>query len=384
MINPHVTALNKSATLKITALTKKLIREGKDVVNFAAGEPDFDTPEFIKAAAKKAIDEGFTKYTPSCGLPALREAIATKLSQENQIPTKAENVIVTSGAKYALYVALTTLLTKDDEVIIPSPHWVSYPEMVELAGATTKYLLTNEADNFKINPVDLARSIGPKTKVLILNYPSNPTGATYTQGELEEIYKVIEGNNIFVISDEIYEVLTYDSQKHSSFAACSSAASRTITVNGFSKTFSMTGWRLGYLAGPVEIINQASKIIDHTTSCACAISQRAALAALGNKEWLKEVKKIFQERRDIFLHGLEQLPKLKPIKPEGTFYLFCDIRPSGLDSFDFATQLLEKHLVSCIPADPFGKPGFLRMSFATSKEQINKGLERIKKFLSEI
>lgn len=382
MINPRVSALNKSATLKITALTKKLIREGKDVVNFAAGEPDFDTPDFIKEQAKLAVDSGFTKYTPSCGLPDLRAAIAAKLSKENNIPTKPEEVIVTSGAKYALYVALLTLLQPGDEVILPSPHWVSYPEMIGLCGAQVKFLPSRPDNNFRINLDDLSKAINDKTKVLILNYPSNPTGVTYSKDELIEIYKVIKDKNIFVISDEIYEVLSYDGRKHSSFATCLDAAKSTITVNGFSKTFSMTGWRLGYLAGPAELINQTSKIIDHTTSCACAISQKAALAALGNSNWAQEVRRIFQERRDLIWEGLSKIPKLKPVKPQGTFYLFCDIRDSGLGSFEFATQLLEKHLVSCIPADPFGQPGFLRMSFATSNEQINKGLERIKEFLA--
>jgi len=383
MINPHVTALNKSATLKITALTKKLIAEGKDVVNFAAGEPDFDTPEFIKTAAKAAIDSGFTKYTPSCGLPQLRQAIASKLSQENNIPTKPEEVIVTSGAKYAIYVALTTLVQAGDEVIIPSPHWVSYPEMVELCSAKAKFLPSTSGD-FKIDPSKLKEAISAKTKVLILNYPNNPTGITYTKQELAAIYEAIKDANIFVISDEIYEVLSYDSNVHSSFAAQAGAQSRTITINGFSKTFSMTGWRLGYLAGPAEIINQASKIIDHTTSCASAISQKGALSALEDKQWPKKVKQIFEERRNILWEGLNSYAELKPVKPQGTFYLFCDIRPSGLGSFDFASKLLEKYLVSCIPADPFGSPGFLRISFATSKEQIEKGIERIGQFLKEL
>jgi len=358
-----------------------LIREGKDVVNFAGGEPDFDAPEFIRLAVKEAVDGGFSKYTPSCGLPDLRAAIAEKLTNQNKIPTKPEEVIVTSGAKYAIYVALLTLCAPDDEVIIPSPHWVSYPEMVQLIGAKAKFLTTLEENTFKINPEDLAKAITPKTKVLILNYPSNPTGATYSRAELEAIHEVIKDKNIFVISDEIYEVLSYDSREHVSFASSPEAAKRTITVNGFSKSYSMTGWRLGYLAGPAEIINQASKIIDHTTSCACALSQKAAIAALKNEDWLKSVHDIFQERRDLFYQGLSTCPGLKPMKPQGTFYLFCDIRPTGMNSFDFATKLLEQELVSCIPADPFGMPGFLRMSFATSNEQIQKGVDRIKKFL---
>ena len=383
MINPQVSALSKSATLKITAFTKKLIKEGKDVVNFAAGEPDFDTPEFIKTQALKALEQGSTKYTPSCGLPALRQAIADKLNKENSIPAAPENVIVTSGAKYALYVALLTLLSPDDEVLIPSPYWVSYPQMVKLCGAKAKIIVGQEANNFKINPQDLEKAISEKSKVLILNYPSNPTGITYSKTELEAIFEVVKNKNIFILSDEIYEVLTYDSKKHTSFASLAGAYDKTITVNGFSKAFSMTGWRLGYLAAGDKIAGETSKIIDHTTSCACSISQNAVLSALSNKEWQVKVKETFQARRDIFWQGISQCPKIEPIKPEGTFYMFCDIRKTGLTSFDFATGLLEKQLVSCIPADSFGKEGFVRMSFATSNSQIEKGISRIKKFVKD-
>ncbi|MBU1113119.1 MAG: pyridoxal phosphate-dependent aminotransferase [Candidatus Omnitrophica bacterium] len=384
MINPQVTALNKSATLKITALTKKLIAEGKDVVNFAAGEPDFDTPEFIKDQARQALASGLTKYTPSCGIPALREAIAAKLRTENNIPAQAQNVIVTSGAKYAIYVALLTLVQSGDEVIIPSPYWVSYPEMVQLCGAKPKFLKGLKEDDFKITPASLAKAITAKTKVLILNYPNNPTGLTFSRKELEEIYQVVKDRDIFVISDEIYEVLSYDSLEHTSFASLADAAKKTITINGFSKTFSMTGWRLGYLSAPDEVSEQASKIIDHTTSCACSISQNAAFSAFKDQQWPKKVQAIFQERRDIIWKGLKECPELDPIKPQGTFYLFCDISSTGLNASDFATQLLEKHLVSCIPADSFGISGFVRMSFATSNQQISKGIERIKVFLTEL
>ncbi|MBN3040211.1 MAG: pyridoxal phosphate-dependent aminotransferase [Candidatus Omnitrophica bacterium] len=382
-LNPRVLSLSKSATLKITALTKKLIREGKDVVNFAAGEPDFDTPDFIKQEAIKAINHGFTKYTPSAGVPALREAIAQKLNLENKIPLKPEGVIVTSGAKYAVYVALSTLLEDNQEVIIPSPYWVSYPEMVKLAGAKASYLAADEKDNFKINPLHLEKAINHKTKILILNYPSNPTGITYTYEDLKAISAIVKKRRIYVISDEIYEALLYDGLKHYSFAALPDMFERTITINGFSKAFSMTGWRLGYLAGPEEIINQASKMIDHTTSCACAISQKAAVAAFKYSDWVEESRRIFQKRRDLLFNGLSACPKITPFKSQGTFYMFCDIRKTGLNSFDFASKLLENHLVSCVPADAFGIDGFIRLSFSTSEEQITKGIERIKNFFQE-
>lgn len=384
MINPQVTSLNKSATLKITALTKKLIKEGKDVVNFAGGEPDFDTPLFIKEEAKIAIDKGLTKYTPSAGRIDLKEAIADKLNRENNIKASASNIIVTSGAKYSIFVTMFSLLAAGDEVIIPAPYWVSYPEMVKLTLAKTVVLPTSVSNDFKINPAELEKAITPKTKLLILNYPSNPTGVTYSREELEAILKVVKKKKIFVLSDEIYEVLTYDGRKHISFASLPGAFESTITINGFSKTYSMTGWRIGYLVADEKIVNETSKIIDHTTSCASSISQSAALAALGNKDWQEEIRGKFQERRDAIWKGLSAFPELKPFKPQGTFYLFCDIRGSGLGSFDFSTRLLENFLTSCIPADPFGQEGYLRCSFSTSLEQISKGVERIGEFLTSL
>lgn len=383
MLNPRVLALNKSTTLKITALTKKLKKEGKDVINFAAGEPDFDTPDFIKDAAHKALDQGFTKYTPSTGIPELKIAIANKLVDENNIPCKPEDIIVTVGAKYALFSALLGVVREGDEVILPAPYWVSYPEMISLVGAKQVILETKEEDNFKIDSKKLAKLINSRTKLLILNYPSNPTGITYTKDELEAILNIVKDTNIIVLSDEIYEKLLYDGIKHTSFASLSGGYQRTITVNGFSKAFSMTGWRIGYLAGSNELIEQISKVIDHTTSCACSFSQYGALAALSDTRWQEHVRSEFEKRRNALWQGLiSNCGQLKPFKPQGSFYLFCDIRQTGFSSQDFATKLLEQQLVSCIPAESFGAEGFVRFSFATSIEQINKGVERIKKFLA--
>ena len=383
-MNSRVLTLNKSATLRITALTKKLIREGNDIVNFAAGEPDFDTPEFVKNAAKQAIDDGFTKYTPSSGIPDLKKAIAEKLNKENKIECVSDNIIVTAGAKYAIFAALFTLLNPDDEVIIPSPYWVSYPEMVKLTGAKPVFLPLREETNFKINPADLQKAITPKTKVLILNYPSNPAGTVYDRQELDEICSIIQDKNIFVISDEIYESLIYDGLEHVSFASLPNASNITLTVNGFSKAFSMTGWRIGYLAGPKDIIQNTSKIIDHTTSCACSISQKGALAALKNSNWVKDIQQKFQQRRDKLYAGLKALSRIHPIKPKGSFYMFCDIRKTGLSSQELASKLLESYQVSCIPAASFGAEGFIRISFSTSAGQIEKGIERINRFLKEL
>jgi aspartate aminotransferase len=384
MINPQVSSLSKSTTLKITALTKKLIKEGKDIVNFAAGEPDFDTPAYIKNAAIASIEEGFTKYTPSAGIPELREQIANKLRNDNNIDISGDNIIVTCGAKYALFAALLTITGANDEVIIPAPYWVSYPEMVKLTCGKIKFLPTLGQDKFKIKASALEKVITSKTKVLLLNYPNNPTGLTYTHSELSDIYDLVKNKNIYVISDEIYEILTYDGHKHASFASIGDAKKFTITVNGFSKAFSMTGWRIGYLAADREVIEEALKVIDHTTSCTSSISQRAALAALKDKKWSYGIKEEFQKRRDALWKGLSECSALEAVKPEGTFYMFCDIRKTGLTSPEFATRLLEEGLVSCIPTDSFGQEGFVRFSFATSLESIKKGIERIKAFLNKL
>lgn len=384
LINPQVLSLTKSATLKITALTKQLKKQGKDVVNFAAGEPDFDTPDFIKSAAKVAIDQGFTKYTPSTGDNRLKEAIANKLRDENKILVNKENVIVTAGAKYAIFIALLTLSSSEDEILIPSPYWVSYPEMVKLSQAKARLIELEEANNFKLTPQILKDSITDKTKALIFNYPNNPTGVTYSKEELSDIAAIVKDANIQVISDEIYETLVYDQRTHTSFASLESMKDSTITIGGFSKSFSMTGWRVGYLVAKEEFINEAAKIAGHTTSCPCSISQAAALAALEDKEWQNQVSAKFEKRRDLLYAGLSKVLKIKPFKSEGTFYMFCDIRETGLTSFDFCSRLLDQDLVSCIPASAFGKEGFIRISFSTSSEQINKGIDRINNFIKKL
>jgi aspartate aminotransferase len=384
MFNPHLKEVKKSATLKITSLTKKLIKEKKDAVNFAAGELDFDTPSFVKEKAIEAIKEGFTKYTPSTGILELKEKIAEKLKKENKIMVGPENIIITTGAKFAVFVGIFSLLEENQEVIIPSPYWVSYPEMVKLAGGKIKFLPTRRENDFKIDLDDLKKAITPKTKLLILNYPNNPTGQTYSYEELKNIYEFLKDKNIFVISDEIYEKLVYDGISHTSFSSFPDALEFTLMVDGFSKTFSMTGWRLGYLVAKEEIIQQASKIVDHTTSCAVSISQKAALVSLEHPEWIEKIRREFEERRDLIFEGLSNCEKIKPLKPQGTFYLFCDITDTGFNSFDFCSQLLEKYLVSCIPGEPFGQDNFIRISFSTSKEQIKKGIERIREFLKNI
>ncbi|MCF7874663.1 MAG: pyridoxal phosphate-dependent aminotransferase [Candidatus Omnitrophica bacterium] len=384
LINPQVLSLTKSATLKITSLTKQIKKQGKDVVNFAAGEPDFDTPDFIKSAAKEAIDQGFTKYTPSSGDNNLKKAIADKLKSQNNIPVESENIIVTSGAKYAIFIALLSLASREDEILIPLPYWVSYPEMVKLTPGKARFIELPEENNFKLTPELLKKSITAKTKALIFNYPNNPTGTTYSKEELLAISEVIKDAKITVISDEIYEALVYDKKKHTSLACLNSMQDHTITIGGFSKSFSMTGWRVGYLAASNDFIKEASKIVGHTTSCPCSISQAAAIAALEGKEWQSQVGARFEERRDLLYKGLDKIAKIRPLKPEGTFYMFSDIRETGLNSLDFCSRLLEEELVSCIPASAFGKEGFIRISFSTSLEQIKKGIDRISRFISTL
>ncbi|MCF7871302.1 MAG: pyridoxal phosphate-dependent aminotransferase [Candidatus Omnitrophica bacterium] len=384
LINPQVSSLTKSATLKITSLTKQIKKQGKDVVNFAAGEPDFDTPDFIKNAAKEAIDRGFTKYTPSSGDNDLKKAIAGKLKKQNNIPVESENIIVTAGAKYAIFISLLALASWEDEILIPLPYWVSYPEMVKLTSGKAKFIELPEENNFKLTPELLQKSITAKTKALIFNYPSNPTGTTYSKKELLAISEVIKDAKISVISDEIYEALVYDKKKHTSLACLNSMQDYTITVGGFSKSFSMTGWRVGYLAANNNFIKEVSKIVGHTTSCPCSISQAAAMAALGEKEWQGQISARFEKRRNLLFKGLDKISKIRPLKPDGTFYMFSDIRETGLNSFDFCSRLLEEELVSCIPASSFGKEGFIRISFSASSEQIKKGIDRIDKFVKQL
>ncbi len=383
-INPQVASLTKSATLKITALTKQIKKQGKDVVNFAAGEPDFDTPDFIKKAAKEAIDQGFTKYTPSTGDLKLKEAIARRLERQGNPFSDKNNIVVTAGAKYAIFLALLSLASEGDEILIPLPYWVSYPEMVKLTPAKPKFIQLSQENNFKLTPELLEKSITPRTKVLLFNYPSNPTGATYTRQELLQIAQIVEKNNFYVLSDEIYEALVYDQREHVCLASLGKAVERIVTVSGLSKTFSMTGWRVGYLAANQKLVDAVSNICGHTTSCPCSISQAAAIAALENQEWESKVKVKFQERRDLLYSRLSQIKKIIPYNPEGTFYMFCDIRETGLNSLEFCSQLLDRELVSCIPASPFGQEGFVRVSFATSTEQINKGADRISTFMEKL
>ena len=381
----RVQNIKKSLTLEITARAKKLKQDGFDVINFAAGEPDFDTPGFIKKAAIQALKDGFTKYTPATGISELKEIISKKFKKENQLDYPSSRVVVSSGAKHCLYNIFQALTEKNDEVIINSPYWVSYPEMVKLSDATPKFLQTRQEDSFKINLKELKKIITDKTKAIIINSPSNPAGVIYTKSELQQIADFCVSSKIFIISDEIYEKLIYDSKKHISIGSLGKKVlDWTITVNGVSKAFAMTGWRIGYLGGPPEIISAISKIQSHSTSNPASISQKAALEALNNNgSWTERIRLEFQDRRDYICERLAKIPKISFIRPQGAFYVFCNISQIGLDSVSFSKKLLEDENVAVIPGIGFGWDDFIRLSFATDVESIKKGMDRFEKWLKQ-
>jgi len=381
-INSRVKNIVGSSTLAITAKAKTLKAQGYDVVNFAAGEPDFDTPDSIKAAAIKAIETGFTKYTPTIGTIELREAIAKKFQRDNNLNYKASQIIVSCGAKHSLFNIIQVLADSGEEVLIPSPYWVSYPEMVKLAGATAKFLKTSAKTNFKITPQQLSENITRSTKLLILNSPSNPTGMLYSKKELEQIAEICVKNNTFVISDEIYEKLIYDTSPYTSIGSLNKDIfDLTITVNGVSKAYSMTGWRIGYCAGRQDIMEYIQKLQDHSTSNPTSISQAAALEALqASEENVLSMRNAFKKRCEIMTSALDKISEISYIKPQGAFYVFCDFSRLG-DSETTAKRILDEVNVAVIPGDSFGAPGFLRLSFATSEERIQEGIKRIAEWI---
>ncbi len=377
-INSRIKDVEGSSTLAITARAKELKAQGFDIVNFAAGEPDFDTPDSIKQAAIKAIEAGFTKYTPSIGTIELRKAISQKLEKENQLKYTPAQIAVSCGAKHSIFNIIQILADEGEEVLIPAPYWVSYPEMVKIAGAASKFIPTSAQTHFKITPEQLAQNITAKTKILIINSPSNPTGMLYSKNELSAIARVCVQHNIFVISDEIYEKLIYDTTEYCSIASLGKDIyDLTITVNGVSKAYSMTGWRIGYCAGPQEIIEYINKFQDHATSNPASISQMAALAALGeSQEKVTSMREEFKKRRDLMISLLGGIPQISFIKPQGAFYVFCDFSKLG-DSALLSKRILDEINVAVIPGDSFGAKGFLRLSFATSQERIKEGCTRI-------
>ena len=378
--------IKPSSTLAVTSKAKKLKGEGKDVVSFAAGEPDIDTPDFIKDAAVEAIRSGFTKYTPSTGIPELKKAITEKLKRDNGLEYKTDQVVVSCGAKHSIFNAFMALIDPGDEVLIPAPYWVSYPEMVNLCAGVTRFVKTSPKNGFRVSAEELSAYITPKTKLLVLNSPSNPAGSVYSLEELRAIAELCASRKIFVVRDEIYEKLIYDGKKHVSIASLiPEMKDLTVTINGLSKTYSMTGWRIGYLAAPADIAEAVGRIQDHTTSNPCSISQKAALAALKAPDGFAEaMRDEYGKRRDYIIKRLSVMPLLDPVIPDGAFYVFCDISRARIDSLSFAARLLDEKYVAVIPGEGFGRDDYIRFSFATGLEQITKGMDRIEEWLKTL
>jgi aspartate aminotransferase len=382
----RVNQVTPSLTLAIDSLAKEMKKNGEDVCSFSAGEPDFDTPIHIKAAAKKALDEGKTRYGPAAGEPGLRKAIAEKLLRDNQLAYNADNVIVTNGGKQSLYNLIMALIEAGDEVIIPAPYWLSYPEMVTLAGGTSVIVNTSLENHYKITPEQLEAAITPKTKLFVLNSPSNPTGIVYTPEEIAALAKIVVEKDILVVSDEIYEKILYDGAIHRSIASFGPEIfQRSIISNGFAKAFSMTGWRVGYIAGPVEIVKAMTKIQGHSTSNVCTFAQYGAIAALESpQDCIEEMVKAFSERRQYILERVRSLPGLNCPTPNGAFYVFIDISQTGLKSRDFCQKLLETQKVAAIPGIAFGADDCIRLSYATDLKTIEKGFDRLDQFIGSL
>ena len=381
-ISERAAQLTPSLTLSIDSKAKAMKAEGIDVCGFGAGEPDFDTPEHIKTAAIAALQAGFTKYTPSAGIPELRQAIAEKLAADNGLTYRAGQVIVSNGAKHSCYNAILATCQPGDEVIIPAPYWVSYPDMVRLVGAEPVIVPTMERNNWKMRAEDFENAMTPRTKMLIMNSPCNPTGSVYTLEELEAIVEVARGEDIYILSDEIYEKLVYDDARHVSIASLSKEAyDLTITVNGFSKSYAMTGWRLGYLAAPEAVAKAVDSIQSHTTANPSSFSQRGALAALkGDQQSVADMREEFDMRRNYMVDRLSKIPNVTAVKPQGAFYVLVNVSQLGLTSQNFADRLLSKSNVAVVPGAAFGDDRTIRLSYATSIDIIKKGLDRFQDF----
>jgi aspartate aminotransferase len=388
MLARRIRVVSPSPTLAIDAKAKQLKSSGIDVINFGAGEPDFDTPDYIKDAAIDAIRSGYTKYTPASGSPELKEAVCEKLRKENGLDYEPKEIVINCGAKHSIYNILQVLINPGEEVLIPSPYWVTYPEAVKLASGKPSIIRTTERSGFKITSSQFRKSIKPKTKMLIINSPSNPTGAVYTAEELQELVKIAIARKIYILSDEIYEYLLYDGVKHVSPASLHREAKKyVLVVNGVSKSFAMTGWRIGYTAGPAEIIAAIGNLQSHSTSNPTSIAMKAATAALLKPALdLPKMQNAFTERRKFVVDQLNAIPGITCRHPEGAFYVFPNI--SGLfgkklgstvvhSSMELAEFLLEKARVAVVPGDGFGADDYIRISYATSLDALGNGLHRM-------
>ncbi len=395
-ITNKVKNISPSLTLEITAKAKKMKAEGISIIGFGAGEPDFNTPEYIIDSAKKALDIGFTKYTPASGMVELKKAICEKFAKDNNLTYTENQIVVSTGAKSSLYHAICAIVEDGDEVILPSPYWLTYPELVNLAGGKCIYVKADKASGYKMTVDSFKKAITPKTKCLILNSPNNPTGAVYSEQEIKDIAKICEENNLYVISDEIYEKLVYDGETHYSIASVSDyMKEHTIIINGMSKTYAMTGWRIGYLAAPVEIAKAISSMQSHTTSNACSIAQYASVTALKDEkgeEFINEMQEVFDDRRKFMLETLKKIDGIVCAEPKGAFYVFVDVSSLYGKKFNgevvngslaFADCALKKG-VALIPGIAFGDDNCIRLSYAISKEDIKEGLARFAEYISEL
>jgi aspartate aminotransferase len=384
LLSDRAKALQPSLTLAIAAKAKQLRADGADVCSLSAGEPDFDTPDFIRAAAIKALNGGQTRYGPAAGEPALREAIAAKLSQENHVATTVAQVLVTNGGKQALYNLFQVLLGPGDEVLLPAPYWLSYPEIARMAGASVKELPSDAEQGFRLKPAQLEAAISPASRLLVLNSPGNPTGMVLSRAELEAIANVLRRHpQVLVVCDEIYEFLLAPGHTHHSMAAVApDLADRIFTVNGFAKGWAMTGWRIGWLAGAQEVIGAASALQSQTTSNVCTFAQFGALAAIsGSRQCVHAMAAEFNERRSLLTEGLMAMEGLKLMAPEGAFYAFPDVSHFGLDSMTLCNRLLDEVGLAVVPGVAFGDDRCIRLSCAASPATIEDGLERLQRFL---
>ncbi|GAB4542276.1 MAG: pyridoxal phosphate-dependent aminotransferase [Pleurocapsa sp.] len=379
----RISQVPPSLTLAIAAKAKSMKADGIDVCSFSAGEPDFPTPSHICEAAKKALDEGKTRYGPAAGEEQLRTAIAKKLRNDNGLDYQAENIIVTNGGKYSLFNLTQVLIEPGDEVIIPAPYWLSYPEMVKLAEGTPVIVRTLAANDYKITPEQLKQAITPRSKLFILNSPSNPTGAVYSPEEIRALAAVILESDLLVVSDEIYEKILYDDAKHLSIGAVSPEMfNRTIVSSGLAKSHSMTGWRIGYAAAPLEIIQAMTILQGHSTSNVCTFAQYGAIAAFeSSQDCVREMVEAFSKRRSFMYQAIQDMPQLSCPKPFGAFYVFVDISKTGLKSLEFCDRLLETKQVATIPGIAFGADNCIRLSYATDMNTIEKGMKRLRDFV---
>ena len=378
----RVSELTPSLTLAIDSKAKAMRAEGVDVYSFGAGEPDFDTPEHIKAAAVEALNAGFTKYTPSSGTPELRAAISEKFKRDNGLDYKPSEIIVSNGAKQSCFNAIMAVCGEGDEVIIPAPYWLSYPDMVRLAGAEPVIVQTTQENDWKMTPEQFEEAMSPRTKMVIINSPGNPTGSVYTKEELRALVEVAADEEITILSDEIYESLTYDGAEHVSVASLTpEARDLTITVNGFSKAYAMTGWRLGYLGAPERIAKAIDSMQSHATSGPCSFAQKGALAALtGSQQCVADMREEFNIRREYMFERLSAIHNVTAVKPKGAFYMLANISKLGMTSTNFSDRLLSKANVAVVPGIAFGDDRVVRLSYATGLDVIKPGLDRFEDF----